>query len=553
MLRMTYEQVKALIDNSLTKKTDEDCDKKEEANTASALGQLLRPACKKGKECCGRCLEGKRDSACTPNRLERHVTPLREAVQIDPGKREIRAVVLTEGPGNAVDRNYYSKQSVEDLVNKINGIKCYINHQTEAEQKERGEGDIWSLAGYWRDAKLESVDDEGIQRIACVATMRCDKSVAGKEALAKATAAVQHRQEFPDSGEVYCGLSINKDGMQTGTVEANGDEYRGNGPAYANITAFAEKGSADLVTRPARGGEWTQLVESMKGGTNISKLEETEMKLKDVIAKQLSESLKRALEQKDDDTKTMKAKADLVDTAVTQAISKLDTGTAEMDAPPAPKAGEEMEPGATDPEKKEMDPGLAPEMLEMLKKDIMPMHEGESEGDYAGRVGDAMKLMGGGTQEADGLPPEKEKKGEESVKALESFRKDNQGKFDQLLADYQLKMGKESQVKRTTESENKELRSQLRESQAKLMIVSDLQEATKLLDDCDVQIPADMLCEADMVGMDSDQKVREVAKYKAILESARFGGGLPKTVTGGSGPGTLNLAGLRIVRKEKQA
>lgn len=570
-MKITADILKRLLENQITgtpvkpidggvdiqHETEEEKEErcKKEANTALALGQLQRAGTKaKVKECCGNCLKKTRESACTKERLGRHVTPLQEAVSIDPAKREIRCITLTEGPGNEVDRNYYTHQSVEDLVQKINGIKCFINHQTEAERRERGEGDIWSLGGYWQDATLETVNQKGIQRAACAATLKCDESVAGKEAFAKAVAAVKHRERFPDSGEVYCGLSINKDGLQAGTVESDGSEYRGNGPAYAKITAFAQEGSIDVVTKPARGGEFVELVESVKGGVHISKAEATEMKIKDVIRKHLAESLKKALEQNGDDTKTMKAKADLVDSAVNAAVANLPAAAEQAgDVTPAKvdKQGTEMEPGV-EPEQ-EMEPGaISPEMLEMLKKDIMPMHENESEMDYADRVGKAMSMMGGGTQEQDPVPPKDDKKSEESVKVLESFKKDNPGKFDQVLSAFRTKMGEERKDFRGVREQNKTLVSQLRESQARLMMVNDLQEGKQLLEDCDIAIPAEMLCEADMVGMTTEQKTREVEKYKMIVEGARLGGGFPRTASGGSVTSGLNMDGLRIVQKDKK-
>ena len=493
-MTITPEQLKVLLANIVPTGDPQEKCKDKEANTVQGGGALLRSGAKT-KECCGRCLEGARSHACSKNRLSRHVTPLREAVQIDRDKREIRAAVITEGPGNQVDRNYYSRQAVEDLVHKLDGDQSYINHQTEAERKERGEGDVWGLGGHWKDATLETVNDAGIQKAACMATLQCDESEAGKEAFAKAVAAVEYRRQFPDSGKVYCGLSINKDGMQTGTVEANGQEYRGQGPAYANITAFAPGGSVDVVTKPARGGEFLRLVEAAKGGKDISKAEATEMKnLKEIIEKHLRESLKKTLEQKDDDTKTMKAKADLVDTAVTQAIANLPAAAEQAPAPDEKKPGAEEEPeNKTDQEAHVGE--IPPEMLEQLKKDI-DMREGESEQDYMGRLGNAMKTMGGGTQEQAAPPVKDEKKGEESVKVLESFRQEDPKRFDSILAGFRLKLGEERKDFRGVREDNQQLRSQLRESQAKLMMVSDLQEGKQLLDDSDVQIPAEMLCEA---------------------------------------------------------
>lgn len=547
-MKISFEKIMELLNNPMTA----------EANTVAGSGALLRPVDDKKKKekckgkgeadgCCGSCLTEGREDSCRETRTKMHVQPLMEA-QINPVKRELRCVVITDGPGNQVDKNYYSIEAVEGLARMLDGDKSYINHQTDREREERGEGDIWHLCGYWKDSDIETVEAEGVQRTACVSTLCFDNSEAGREAFAKGVAAVEHARLFPGKREPYCGLSINKKGMQTGTVEADGSKFVGRGPAYANITAFAPGGSSDVVTRPARSGKFRDLVESVKSGALFSKTEGREMDWK-----KLRESLKKmftkTVEQDGDDDKTVAAKAKLVDKAVGDAVAGLGGPKVEQDAPPmAPEKKTEQDPELKPDVTQEMD--VSPELLQMLADGPMPMHEGESEADFAARVGDVMNKAGGMAAEQD-APPKDEKKSEESVKTLESFRKENPEKFKQLMEGARVKFKKERsdfsglKDKLVQETEGRKL------AEAQLMVISDLTEGRNLLEACDVSIPSDMLCEADMVGKSTEEKERLIERFKSVVESGGRLGGQPKGPSGGStSTSGLNSTGLRIKLKE---
>lgn len=205
-------------------------DKTEEAVDATAQAALLRPA-------------GKR-------KVESMVS-LAEAV-VDRKTRSIRCTVIKEGGGNKRDRHWYGPESIAKIAQLINGAKAHVNHPTEAEARSRPEGDIWGLAGFWKDGEIIEVD--GVSAVA--ATLVCDTSEAGEAVLSKAEHAIEYAKEFPNLEEVYAGVSINGDG-DTEPREINGENWN-------YVVDVTELPRADVVTRPAREGKFLALVESIR-------------------------------------------------------------------------------------------------------------------------------------------------------------------------------------------------------------------------------------------------------------------------------------------------
>lgn len=215
---------------------------------------------------------------------------LAEAHTVDTEARKVRCIVIREGMGNSRDKHYYGREAMQDLVQLINGSKAYINHQTEAQARERPENDLWSLAGYWCDGTLIEVNG----KMALEATLVCDESEAGQVAMAKALHAVQYAQEFPGLAEVYAGVSINGDG-ETEPREVNTPE----GVAQVNyVTRVTALPSADIVTRPAREGKFLSLLEAIREADESTEVETMiATAVKEMLAK-IVEAGKSALDGK---------------------------------------------------------------------------------------------------------------------------------------------------------------------------------------------------------------------------------------------------------------
>lgn len=207
-----------------------------------------------GSQAAGALLRGKR-------KVESLVS-FAEASKISLDLREVRCRVLVEGLGNARDKHFYGPESVSDVVDLINqgGVRCFLNHQTEAEHRERSEGDIRKMAGYWKDGQLETLPDG---RRAASATLVLDESEAGDDLLAKVQASLKFSTDFPNIREVYAGLSINGDGeVDPRTVNWQGQEVEVN-----YVREVSDLPSVDGVTRPAREGQFLKLLESIQNAT----------------------------------------------------------------------------------------------------------------------------------------------------------------------------------------------------------------------------------------------------------------------------------------------
>lgn len=186
-----------------------------------------------------------------------HIMPLREApgVPVDKAKRTARVIIITEGLGNLRDRNFYTDQAVKSCVEIFNGRQFYIDHPSAHEEDDRPERSIRDLAGYFFDTSLGSVrdPDTGEELSACFASLRFDESASGQFALDKVATALEYQQRFPNSKDVYAGISINGGGVShAGTIR---------GMSVNVVTEIQEAFSADIVTKPARGGRFLSWVQ----------------------------------------------------------------------------------------------------------------------------------------------------------------------------------------------------------------------------------------------------------------------------------------------------
>jgi len=184
------------------------------------------------------------------------LTPFREAngVTIDPLKRTARCIIISEGLGNLRDRNYYTADAIESAAEVFEGKQFYINHPSESEEDDRPERDVRDLAGWFSGTELGYITDpQSKERLrACFANLHFDEAEGGETAMAKVKAALAYQKQFPMSKDVYAGISINGGGVShPGAIK---------GMQVNMVTEIQEAFSADIVTKPARGGRFLALV-----------------------------------------------------------------------------------------------------------------------------------------------------------------------------------------------------------------------------------------------------------------------------------------------------
>jgi hypothetical protein len=164
--------------------------------------------------------------------------------------RSVRCVLLSEGLGNLRDRNFYTKAAIVSAVPIFEGRVCFLDHPSATEDRDRPERSVRDLVGYFGDVREGVVTDpDGTQRAALFGTLYFDHSDAGDLAFRKVTAALEYARRFPQSDRHYVGLSIN----------ASGVSRPGDIPGLGSVNLIERIGdafSADIVTRPARGGRF---------------------------------------------------------------------------------------------------------------------------------------------------------------------------------------------------------------------------------------------------------------------------------------------------------
>jgi hypothetical protein len=180
---------------------------------------------------------------------------MREAAMSSDGG-SARCVIISVGLGNLRDKNYYSESAVRSAVKLFPGKQAYINHPSESEEQDRPERSVTDLAGYWLNTTLGTVKDAdtGESLLACMGTLKFDLSESGRRARDLVATALDYQKRFPNAKDVYCGISINGGGVSHPAM-IDGEEVN-------MVTEIQEAFSADIVTKPARGGKFLALLES---------------------------------------------------------------------------------------------------------------------------------------------------------------------------------------------------------------------------------------------------------------------------------------------------
>lgn len=179
---------------------------------------------------------------------------------IDTGRRTARVVIITAGLGNLRDRNYYTPEAVQSSARAFEGRQFYIDHPGREEEEDRPERSVRDLAGYFSECTVGEVRDAetGEALAACFATLNFARSEPGNLAFDQVQTALEYQQRYPNAKDVYAGLSINAGGVShPGAIR---------GMQVNVVTEIREAFSADIVTKPARGGRFlAQARESVVG------------------------------------------------------------------------------------------------------------------------------------------------------------------------------------------------------------------------------------------------------------------------------------------------
>jgi hypothetical protein len=184
----------------------------------------------------------------------------------DEATRTADVIIIEEGLGNRRDKHYYSADTlIKAVAQKVfDGAQAYADHPSQFEETDRPERSVRDLFGYYFDTRV-------VQRNGKTAIAAKLKIQDGQDwAVGLIKEAIAYNAKFPD--KVYAGISINADG-DVSPKDVGGQSVN-------NVNSITDAFSADLVTKPARGGRFLALVESDKGATMDKKLVEAAARLK---------------------------------------------------------------------------------------------------------------------------------------------------------------------------------------------------------------------------------------------------------------------------------
>ena len=220
-------------------KQDKDGKWAKEAVASTSQGAILRP------QICSKC--GREGCTCAkPLAKESFLRPvytiasLREA-SVDESKREIKVVIISEGKGNKRDKHYYTREAIKSAPRAFEGAQCYADHPSKTEEMDRPKRSVKEIIGYFTGCEIQEMN--GLMSL--VATLKIVDGDSYQWAWDLAKESVNYAQKYPT--EDLVGISINADG-KTRKAQINGEDWN-------FVDAITDVFSADVVTKPARGGK----------------------------------------------------------------------------------------------------------------------------------------------------------------------------------------------------------------------------------------------------------------------------------------------------------
>lgn len=165
-----------------------------------------------------------------------------EAAVIDEKQRTVAVTLISVGPGNQRDKNFYSMEAISKAAPMFEGTKCFANHPSALDAKIQPERKVQDIVGWFSEVK---VDGEALK-----ATLHVISGENAEWAWPLVKEAISYAKKYP--GRNLAGLSINARGAQE-PLDLNGEQWK-------KVTQFLEVRSVDLVTEPARGGKMEQVL-----------------------------------------------------------------------------------------------------------------------------------------------------------------------------------------------------------------------------------------------------------------------------------------------------
>ena len=162
-IKKATEEYKAIPKSKVTKYNQKDF---VERRGIEALKKSGAKVCAKGHYHTGECSECNESreamatsamAQVTRKGIKKESFKFLEAQIQSAEKRIAKVIILKEGPGNAVDKNYYSIDALKSAVPQFEGAQCYADHPTSTEEIERPVRSVKDVIGYFSEVKVESI------------------------------------------------------------------------------------------------------------------------------------------------------------------------------------------------------------------------------------------------------------------------------------------------------------------------------------------------------------------------------------------------------------
>jgi len=183
------------------------------------------------------------------------VSSLESASVLDEKNRVVAVTLITVGPGNTRDKNFYSQEAISKGPALFEGAKCFANHPSLIDQKSQPERRAQDIIGYFSDVKVEGE--------ALKANLNIVEGENAEWSWPLIKKSIEYAKKYP--GKKLSGLSINARGSQE-PMNFKGED------GWKNVTQFLEVRSVDLVTEPARGGKFETVLSESEQEEVIEKL-----------------------------------------------------------------------------------------------------------------------------------------------------------------------------------------------------------------------------------------------------------------------------------------
>ena len=167
---------------------------------------------------------------------------LREATSSATGDGGVEVVLISAGPGNQRDRNFYPVEALARSIGVFEGVKCFLDHPSITEEQDRPERSVRDQCGWFSGVRLAESGDAIVARLTYMAT------TAGAEAQKLVESELAYQKQYPNADKVLIGFSINAEGPSH-------REERDDGNTWNVVDGIENVMSVDLVTFPARGGK----------------------------------------------------------------------------------------------------------------------------------------------------------------------------------------------------------------------------------------------------------------------------------------------------------